>query len=58
MKDMIYRYDHNEDYRKNKVKFPSLPSMVRFKKVIDYIGDDFSPINCMDLKENLNLKSQ
>lgn len=55
MKDMIYQYDHNEDYKKNKVKFPSLPSMVRFKKVIDYIGDDFSELTLNSIVDSFNV---
>jgi hypothetical protein len=45
MKDMIYNFDGDENYRKNKVKFPSLPSMVRFKKVNDYINDQFEAVD-------------
>lgn len=45
MKDMIYRFDGDDDYRINKVKYPSLPSMVRFKSVTDYIDCDFNSID-------------
>jgi hypothetical protein len=54
MKDMIYNFDQDENYRKNKVKFPSLPSMVRFKKVNDYIDNNFEFIKSTDIKEFLN----
>jgi asparagine synthetase B (glutamine-hydrolysing) len=51
MKDIIYEFDHDQDYRDNKVKFPSLPSMLRFKNVTDYISDDISEV----LKNNIKL---
>lgn len=41
MKDMIHEFDHDSDYRDNKVKFPSLRSMIRFKPAVDYIGENF-----------------
>jgi hypothetical protein len=50
MKDMIYLFDKNSDYRDNKVKFPSLPSMVRFKQVTDYIDSDFKSMTTDQLK--------
>lgn len=57
MKDMIYNFDGNQDYHKNKVKFPSLPSMVRFKQVNDYISEDFESINKNELQQYLNYVS-
>lgn len=51
MKDMIYRFDGNLDYRDNKVKFPSLPSMVRFRQVTDYISDDFKSLNSIEVNK-------
>jgi hypothetical protein len=55
MKDMIYQFDYDENYRKNKVKFPSLPSMVRFRSVTDYIDEEFNPIGKYQLTKFFNL---
>jgi hypothetical protein len=44
MKDLIHKFDGDSNYRDNKVKFPSLPSMVRFKQVTDYISEDFASL--------------
>lgn len=55
MKEMIYQFDGDESYRKNKVKFPSLPSMVRFKQVNDYISDDFQKLSKEEINRYLNI---
>jgi asparagine synthetase B (glutamine-hydrolysing) len=55
MKDLIYKFDGDENYRQYKVKFPSLPSMVRFREVVDYISDDFTPMSKDDLKPYVRL---
>ena len=49
MKDLIYRFDGDDHYRQYKVKFPSLPSMVRFRNVIDYIGSDYTALTSSNM---------
>lgn len=49
MKEQIFEFDKNEDYFLNKVKFPSLPSMVRFKNVNDYISDQYTSLTSRDI---------
>jgi asparagine synthetase B (glutamine-hydrolysing) len=55
MKDLIYRFDGDDHYRQYKVKFPSLPSMVRFRNVTDYIRSDYTALTAGDMRKFINL---
>jgi len=50
-KELIYEFDRNQEYYTRKTKVPSLPDMVRFKYVSNFITED------MKFHETLNLEN-
>ena len=50
-KDIIYEYTKDEAYWREKTKVPSLPGMLRYRKVYNFITEDLEFLHTIDLKD-------